>query len=136
MSEQQNLATVKKGYEAFGRGDIPGLVALFDANATWRTPGPADLPTAGARQGPQGIASFFEAIPTIVDIQRFEKMEFIAQGDRVVVFGEGSEKVKATGKTIEFRFVHSFTLRNGKVTAFEDYVDTSELVGELRKARH
>ena len=91
MHEQQNIDVVKKGYEAFGRGDIPGLLAQLDANVSWIAFGPAVLPTAGRRQGYQGVTEFFEQLAAIVDITRFETKEFIAQGDRVVVIGEGTE---------------------------------------------
>src|SRR5687768_1213752 len=55
MSEQENVDVVKQGYEAFGRGDIPGLLMQLDANVTWVTPGPSELPTAGDRRGHQGV---------------------------------------------------------------------------------
>ena len=51
MSEQANIDLVKKGYEAFGRRDIPGLLAQLDANVSWIAFGPADLPTAGIAGG-------------------------------------------------------------------------------------
>ena len=67
MSEQQNIDVVKKGYEAFGRGDIPGLLAQLDANVSWVAFGPADLPTAGNRRGHQGVTEFFQQLAAIVD---------------------------------------------------------------------
>jgi ketosteroid isomerase-like protein len=35
---QQNIDIVKTAYEAFGRGDIPGVVATFDPNIEWVAP--------------------------------------------------------------------------------------------------
>lgn len=135
MSEQETVAVVKKCYEAFGRGDIPGLLTQLDANVSWVAFGPAELPTAGERRGHQGVTEFFQQLMTIVDITRFETKEFIAQGDRVVVIGEGTEKVKATGRALEFHFAHVFSVRDGKVVSFVDYVDVSAVVNELRGLR-
>ena len=135
MSEQQNIDVVKKGYEAFGRGDIPGLLMQLDANVSWLAFGPAELPTAGHRRGHQGVTEFFQQLAAIVDITRFETKEFIAQGDRVVVLGDGTEKVKATGKALEFHFAHVFSVRDGKVVSFVDYADVSAVVNELRGVR-
>ena len=135
MSEQQNLDVVRRAYEAFGKGDIPGLLSLFDPSITWTTPGPPDVPTAGTRKGPQAVAEFFQTLNATFEIQRFETREFFAQGDRVVVIGDDTSRVKATGKAIEFAFVHIFTVRNGKVVAFEERADTSAVVDELRKAQ-
>jgi ketosteroid isomerase-like protein len=134
MSEQDNIDVVRKGYEAFGRGDMNGLLAQFDADIEWRTPGPADLPTAGQRRGHAGVQEFFAKLFAIVDIQRFDTRQFIAQGDRVMVIGDETTLVKATGTKMEFRFVHAYTVRNGKVVAFEEYADISPLVAELRGA--
>jgi ketosteroid isomerase-like protein len=135
MSEQQNIDVVKQGYEAFGRGDIGGLLALLDPDVRWTTPGPSDLPTAGTRRGPQAVGEFFQTVNEIGEIQRFETNEFIAQGDRVVVLGEATERVKSTGGMVEYKFVHLFTVRGGRVISFIEYTDMSALVGELRQAQ-
>lgn len=135
MAEDQNVAVVQRGYEAFGRGDINGLLALLDENITWITPGPADLPTAGNRRGHEAVAEFFQTLGAIVDILRFEPKEFVAQGDLVVVLGDDTSRVKATGKSVEFEWSHAFTVRDGKVVAFKEYGDVSALVGELRAAK-
>ena len=52
----------------------------------------------------------------------------------VVVLGDGTDRMKATGNTIEFRFAHVFTVRNGKVVSLDDYTDMSAVVSDLRSA--
>ena len=135
MSEQDNRALVQRGYEAFGRGDIEGLLALFDENVEWITPGPSDLPTAGRRRGRQQVAEFFQTVNSLFEIQRFEPEAFVSEGDRVVVFGSETSRVNATGKVLEMRWAHAFTVRNGKVATFEEYQDLSAVVAELRHAQ-
>ena len=132
MSEHENVDVVRKGYEAFGRGDIKGLLAQLDPDVEWRTPGPADLPTAGQRRGHDGVEEFFQTLSGLLDVERFETKQFIAQGDMVMVIGDDTSRVKATGAALEFRFVHAFTVRNGKVVTFDEYADVSALVAELR----
>ena len=135
MSEQGNLDVVRRGYEAFGKGDILGLIALFDPNIDWITPGTPDVPTSGRRKGPQAVAEFFQTLGTVVDIQRFEPKEFFAQGDRVVVLGDSTSQVRATGKILDTSFAHAFTVRDGKVVRFEEIADMSALAAELRQAQ-
>jgi len=134
MAEEQNIGVVQRGYEAFGRGDIESLLALLDETITWTTPGPADLPVAGNRRGRAGVAEFFQTLVATVDIVRFEPKQFVAQGDVVVVLGDDTSRVKATGASIEFEWVHVFTLRDGKIVAFKEYGDVSALVAEVRSA--
>jgi len=132
--EQQNLSAVRAGYDAFQRGDMDALLALLDPQVSWTTPGPSDLPTAGVRTGHAAVKGFFKSLDTIGDILRFEPREFLAQGDRVVVLGDDDTRVHATGKTVNFRWTHVFTMHEGKVAAFEEIGDVSALVAELRSA--
>jgi ketosteroid isomerase-like protein len=132
MSEQDNRALVQRGYDAFGRGDIEALLALLDENVEWITPGPSELPTAGRRRGRQQVAEFFKGVDNLFEIQRFEPESFVSEGDRVVVLGSETTRVKATGKVLDMRWAHAFTVRNGKVAVLEEYQDTSAVVAELR----
>ena len=134
MTEQQNIEIVKRGYEAFGRGDINGLLALCAENVEWVSPGPSELPTAGIRRGREQVAQFFGAVDQVFEIQRFEPMQFVAQGEQVVVLGKDTAKVRATGKVLTEAWAHAFTIRDGKIAAFREYIDTSEVVAELGAA--
>lgn len=133
MSED-NLSVVRRGYEAFGRGDINGLLELFDDQIRWVTPGPPALRTSGQRTGRQAVAEFFAAVNEVHDIQRFQPKEFIAQGDRIVVLGDETTRVKATGNVVELDWVHVFTMRNGKVAAFQEFFDTAAVVAAMSAA--
>lgn len=135
MSEQQNLEIVRRGYEAFGRGDIEALLGLFDDQIEWVSPGPPELPTSGTRRGRQQVAAFFKSVDELFDIQRFEPKTFIAEGDRVVVLGEDTSRIKATGKVLDSQWAHAFTLRGSKIVAFQEYIDTAPVVAELRGAQ-
>lgn len=131
---QDNLDIIRQGYDAFGRGDITTLLSLFDDQIEWVSPGPPELITSGRRTGRQAVAEFFTAVNEIFDIESFETKEFISQGDRVVVLGRESARVKATGKQLAQDWVHVFTVRNAKVVAFQEFIDTAPVVAELRAA--
>jgi ketosteroid isomerase-like protein len=134
MTEQNNRALVQRGYDAFGRGDIETLLSLLDENIEWASSGPPDLPTSGRRRGRQQVAEFFQAVDGLTEIQRFEPHTFVSEGDRVVVLGNATERLKATGKVLESDWAHAFTIKNGKIVAFQEYIDTAATVAELRSA--
>ena len=92
------------------------------------------MPTAGVRRGREQVAEFFKALDQVFEIQRFEPKQFIAQGEQVVVLGDDTAKVKVTGKVLTEEWAHAFTIRDGKITAFREYIDTAEVVAELRAA--
>jgi ketosteroid isomerase-like protein len=135
MSEQQNLDLVRRGYEAFGRGDIDALLELLTEDIEWTSPGPPELPTAGTRRGRQQVAEFFQAVDQVFEIQRFEPKSFIAQGDVVVVLGSDTASIKATGKVLTDEWAHAFTIRDGKIAAMREYLDTAAVVAELQAAQ-
>ena len=134
MSEPENLAVVRSVYAAFGRGDLEGLLARLDPQVIWRTPGPPDLPTAGLHRGVAEVRDFFGVLLNAFDIQDFRPAEFLAQGDIVVVLGTSREGPKGTGRMVDFRWVHVFTIRNGKIVECEEPADVSALVEEFRRA--
>ena len=51
---------------------------------------------------------------------------FIAQGDRVVALGHYTAKTSAGG-AFDSDFVMVFMLRNGKVTEFQEFLDSAAL---------
>ena len=53
--------------------------------------------------------------------------EFVAQGDRVLVVGVATGKIKATNKPFKDNWVFDITVRDGKVTKIREYVDTQAL---------
>ena len=56
-----------------------------------------------------------------------EPLEFVAQGDRVLVVGFARGKIKATNKTFEDDWVFAITVRDGRLTNIREYVDTQAL---------
>ena len=134
MSEQNNVGLFRMAYDAFGRGDIEALLALLDENVEWITPGPSDVPTAGERRGRQAVGEFFKTLNETFEITKFQTQEFVAEGDRVVVFGTDTAKVKATGKVLDFNWVHYFGVKNDKIVNFREYGDMSAVVAELKVA--
>ena len=135
MSEQQNLDVVRSLYAAFGRGDLDAILAPLDPDVSWRTPGAPDLPTAGLRHGVPAVREFFGLLLNTLDIADFQPHDFLAAGDKVVVLGTSREGPKGSGRLVDFRWVHVFTFRNGKVVAFEEPADVSELAAEFRRSR-
>ena len=135
MSEQHNLDVIRSLYAAFGRGDLEAIAAALDPQVSWRTPGAPDLPTAGLRQGVAAVREFFGLLVNTFDIADFQPQDFLASGDKVVVLGTSREGPKGSGRFVDFRWVHVFTFRNGRIVAFEEPADVSELVTEFRRSQ-
>ena len=135
MSEQENVKTVQDAYAAFSRGDIPAILDLLSEDVTWHMPGPTEIiPFAGRYEGREGVGRFFAALDGAESVERFEPQEFIAQGDKVVVLGRYTGRIRANGQADDIEFVHVFTIRDGKIARFRQYNDTSAAVAAYRAA--
>ena len=127
MSTEENKRVVQTVFEAFGRGDVPALLAMIDEDAEWAAPGPASVPYFGERRGPEGAAEFFKHLGGNVEFERFEPGDFIAEGDRVVVLGFERGRVRRTGKTFDNAWALVFTIRGGRVAGLHIYDNTAAI---------
>lgn len=125
MSIQENIQVVKDFFAAMGGGDRQGLLALCAEDFEWIIPG-EDWPLAGTHRGHAGLADVLQKARAELETS-MEPPEFVAQGDRVLVVGFATGKVKATNRTFEDYFVFAITVRNGKLTNIREYVDTQAL---------
>ncbi|PCJ71064.1 MAG: hypothetical protein COA62_00060 [Rhodobiaceae bacterium] len=125
MSTSDNIAATQKLFEAFGAGNIPGIVAFLNDDVVINFYGPEDIiPYAGTYNGKQEAQRFFETVLSSVDIHVFEPEEFIAERDKVIVTGHLHLTAKSTGSAIKSDFVHVITMKNGKWSRFRDFMDT------------
>jgi ketosteroid isomerase-like protein len=116
MSEQeQNIETVKKGYQAFSSGDIETVMSLYDDNIEWVQPGASAISGTYHGKGELGelLGRLGEKTTTLTALR------FLADGDTVVVLSEAT----VGGETSQD--VEVFTLRDGKAVRAQTYGDTA-----------
>jgi ketosteroid isomerase-like protein len=135
MSEQENLRLIKNAYAAFARGDIPAVLQVLADDVEWRTDGPPEIPYAGTFRGKSGASEFFQKLDASDDIQAFEPLRFFAEGDMVVVFGRYAARVKTTGQIAKADWVHTFVVRDGKVAAYREYLDSAAYAQAYQKVK-
>jgi ketosteroid isomerase-like protein len=123
------LTVVQQVYQAFGSGDVPGLLKLIADEVDWEFVGSPKLPYAGRRRTQNEVADFFAAIPRADAIHAFEPREFIESGEHVTVLGWERSTAIETGKEFESEWVHVFTVRNGKVTRWRGLFNTAARYG-------
>jgi ketosteroid isomerase-like protein len=126
MSTQENVQTVKDFFAAMGGGDKQDLLALAAEDIEWIIPG-EDWPLAGTHRGHAGLADVLQKASEEVETSFPEPPEFVAQGDRVLVVGVATGKIKATNKPFKDDWVFDITVRDGKVTNIREYIDTQAL---------
>src|SRR5579859_7388784 len=133
MSTQENVQIVKDFFAALGSGDERGLLALAAKDIEWIIPG-EDWPLAGTHRGHAGLTDLLQKASEEVETSFPEPPEFVAQGDRVLVVGVATGKIKATNKPFKDDWVFDITVRNGKLTKIREYIDTQALARASQRA--
>ena len=128
MQEAQNTKVVQEAYAAFGRGDVQSILDRLTDDVIWIGVygAAAYVPTSGERRGEAAVATFFKQVAESVNFSRFEPKEFIATGDKVVALGHYTGK-SPIGKSFDSDFAMVFTLKNGKVSHFQEFSDSAAI---------
>jgi ketosteroid isomerase-like protein len=126
MSIEENVQIVKDFFAAMGGGNKQDLLALVAEDIEWIIPG-EDWPLAGTHRGHAELADVLQKASEEVEMTYPEPPEFVAQGDRVLVVGVATGKIKATNKPFKDDWVFDITVRDGKVTKIREYIDTQAL---------
>src|SRR3984893_1397571 len=126
MSIEENVQVVKDFFAAIGSGDKQRVLALVAEDIEWIVPG-EDWPLAGTHRGHAGLADVLKKASEEIETAYPKPPEFVAQGDRVLVVGVATGKIKATNKPFKDDWVFDITVRNGKVTKIREYIDTQAL---------
>lgn len=128
MTPNQNLEIVKEAYLLFDKGDIRSLLDLYSDDINWSIPLMEGVPFAGERHGRSDVLKFFAALTNDVMFLHFEATDFIADGDKVVVFGNERALVRATNRQYRTEWVHTYKLSGGRITEFHEYLDTASVI--------
>lgn len=119
-------------YAAFGRGDIPAILAHLDPEVAWESwahnsAQEAGVPWLRARRGREGAAEFFQVVGTL-RIHDFRVLDLMASGRQVAV--EFTIHFTApSGREVREEEMHLWTFNaQGHVTRFRHYLDTAKQI--------
>jgi len=126
MQVERNIQLVKDFWAAMASGNDQGLSAVTTEDIEWIIPG-KNWPLAGTHRGHAGLAKMRQKASEEIEMTYPKPPEFVAQGDRVLVIGVATGKIKPTNKTFEDHWVFDIIIRNGRLALVREYVDTQAL---------
>ena len=121
---QQDVQTIREGYEAFNRKDIPGVLQRFDPQIEWHEPGGGRAPAGVFHSGQTVADKVFSLVPENFDDFSADAEQFIDSSEHVVVVGHFRGRAKS-GTVLDAPFVHVWKMRNGKAVNFYHHVEAS-----------
>jgi ketosteroid isomerase-like protein len=127
MSEE-NVAIIRGVYEAFAKGDVAGVLGRMSPEIRWQEAENFPYCDGNPYCGPEAIASGVFA-RCIGEWNGFavRMSDLIDGGDRVVALGRYGGEYKGTGRRMNPQAVHIWTLKDGKIIAFQQYIDTLDV---------
>jgi ketosteroid isomerase-like protein len=127
-----NTRIVQHAIACFQRGDIPALLDTMTDDIEWHIPVVEHAPYTGPRHGRAEAERFFAELAVNQTPRRFEPRQYVAQGDEVVVLGHYAWHVLPTGRDWAGDYAHVFTIRDGRIARFREFMDTGRASAAYR----
>lgn len=116
-----NAELIEGAYAAFSRGDIPAVIDLVDDQVDWRSP--TTLPHGGQFKGKAGVGEFFQGIGAAWSDLAVSLESLSEAGADTVVTVIQADGTLRSGDPGHYGAAHVFTVANGKIVSFKEYVD-------------
>jgi uncharacterized protein len=117
MTDHPNLDLLRRGYTAYGSGDIDTINELFADDVVWHVAGRS--PISGEYAGKEAVFGFFAKLQEQSDgTSKVEAHDYLADDEHGVVLV--TESATRNGRSHKGTATHVFHIREGKVTEFWD----------------
>jgi uncharacterized protein len=129
-----NVTIVKDLYAAFGRGDIPAVLGAMSSDIHWyEAESNPYMPSGEPWIGPDVVLnSLFMKLGAEWDGFTVHPKAFHDAGDSVIVEARYTGTYKPTGRSMDAQVCHVWDVKGGKLTRFQQYVDTAKLQSVMK----
>ena len=109
------VETVRKFYAAVSAGDAPVALGLMDDDIEWITMWHYQVDGRGPQKVAEGLL-----VPLMKEWQEFKLVpsEYIADGDTVVSLGNFVATHGSSGKKVDARYAHVWSVVEGRIKRF------------------
>ena len=125
----ERVELVKRGYEAWNKGDRSWVLEHMSPDVEWITP-PED-PDPGTYRGYRGVERFWEQWRAAVGQLNFAPQEMFAVGDNVVVTALRSGRGEHSGLAVSDTVIQVFTFEGDTCVRVHEYYDRDAALREL-----
>jgi len=115
-----NVEIVRRGYAAFNAGDLEALGQIFDAGATWHTPGRSAR--AGDRQGRDAVFDHFGKIGAETGGAFKATLLHVVEGDGALIAVHRNTGERQ-GRTLNVMCCLIFEVKDGRIISGREHFD-------------
>lgn len=116
---EAHAAVVRRGYQAFNTGDIKALNELFDAKASWHTPGHS--PIAGNHQGREAVFAQFGRYGGDTEGTFKAALKQVLASDDGRVVGLHHNSGQRNGQRLDVDCCIEFQVRDGRIVSGREH---------------
>ena len=121
-----NVQVVQGVYEAFNKGDVPGVLAALDQEI--EIVEAESLPYTGVYRGHAGVSQLMAGMGAAWEVFDTRLERLIDHGDEVIAFLQIKGKLRGSARPIEMPVIEVWELREGKVVSIRAfYWDTAAI---------
>ncbi len=135
VSSPENIGIIDKLYKAFAVGDIPSVLGTMDANIVWNEAEGNAYADGNPYIGPDAVLNgVFARIGA--EHEYFNLTDIVLHemsNDQVLATLRYQSKLKKNGAIFDAQAAHLWTLKEGKVIKFQQFVDTKQLANAIEK---
>jgi len=135
LSSPNNVGIVDAMYKSFAVGDVPAVLAAFDANIVWNEAENFPYADGNPYKGPEAVVNgVFSRLGSEWDYWNLAdiKLHDMAN-DQVLATGRYQAKYKKNGAIINLQMAHLWNLKDGKVTKFQQFADTKGIADAIKR---
>lgn len=129
VSNPENLGIVDNLYKAFAAGDIPAVLGVMDEKIVWYEAEGNAYADGNPYIGPDAVLNgIFARVGA--DFEYFNLSDIKLHemsNDQVLATLRYKAKIKENGAVYDAQVAHHWSLKDGKITGFQQYVDTKKL---------
>jgi hypothetical protein len=120
----ENIAMLRRGYEAISRGDFDSVMEMLDPEIVMHDR--PESPDAGTYHGHAGALEALRQTDDFFDDVEMAPEEMHESGDQIVVVLTLRGRGRESGVPVEERIAHLWTVREGRALALRAFTDPGD----------
>ncbi|GAA4955119.1 hypothetical protein GCM10023314_31040 [Algibacter agarivorans] len=135
VSSPENIKVIDGLYKAFGIGDIPTVLTVLDPKVVWNEAEGNAYADGNPYIGPDAVLNgIFARVGEDYEFFKVADLKLLdMSNNQVLATLRYNGKLKKNGAVIDAQVAHLWSLNDGKVIAFQQYVDTKHLNDAINK---
>ncbi len=135
VSSPENIKVIDGLYKAFGIGDIPTVLTVLDPKVVWNEAEGNAYADGNPYIGPDAVLNgIFARVGEDYEFFKVADLKLLdMSNNQVLATLRYNGKLKKNSAVIDAQVAHLWSLNDGKVIAFQQYVDTKHLNDAINK---